>query len=411
MGSSFEAVSDDASGVFWNTAGLGDLSFPELSFTHLNWLADSAYESLSYVQPVPDLGVLGAGFSLFHIPQYDNTAGADQPFSTYSYQGLLSYNRALQNPLIPELFGGLALKYISTVFGDLAQLNNLAIDLHFYHVSAWKPLHLGLSLQNLGISSNALDPLPFTTRFGLALYFDNLLFSAEGDQVTGQNAQYHAGAEYWIQNILGLRGGYETEDATGSFSGFAFGVGTRFAFYQMDYSVASLGDLGYVQRGSLQVSFASAPGQTETFRPVQPTFTPTRRPTPLPPTATPTPEQSQEPAGTPTPVHTRTLHHAKAPAEPVLFPPQTINASVDGMTITLTWEAPAVKQEPIFGYDVYFSMSPSGPFRKLTFDPVIRSPWSTTMGTRGMTYYFAIKTVGANGDASELSEVQPVLIP
>jgi len=60
MGSAFVAVSDDASAVFWNPAGLSLLRQQEFSFQHSDWFG-AGRESLFYGLPIPKIG--GMGFS------------------------------------------------------------------------------------------------------------------------------------------------------------------------------------------------------------------------------------------------------------------------------------------------------------------------------------------------------------
>ena len=62
MGESFVAVSNDASAIFWNPAGIASLKKNEVLLTHNNWIADISYNFAGIAIPM-ELGT----FAIFVV--------------------------------------------------------------------------------------------------------------------------------------------------------------------------------------------------------------------------------------------------------------------------------------------------------------------------------------------------------
>lgn len=76
--------------------------------------------------------------------------------------------------------------------------------------------------------------------------------------------------------------------------------------------------------------------------------------------------------------------------------PPTISAGSSGGSGTLSWDW--TDEFDLFGYHVYRSTSPGGPYTKLTVaGPVRRTSFSVQLIPPGRTYYFIVKTVDQGG--------------
>src|SRR5512140_456395 len=74
MGDAFVAVSNDATAMYYNPAGLTQLYDREVLFTHLEYAAGITYEYAGLAYPLTRFGgVLGVGFYMLHGGSFDET--------------------------------------------------------------------------------------------------------------------------------------------------------------------------------------------------------------------------------------------------------------------------------------------------------------------------------------------------
>ena len=109
---------------------------------------------------------------------------------------------------------------------------------------------LGLACQNIG-SNLGEDPLPFTYRGGVALDTGSFTIAVDAVKVVDDDMYFCAGLEWWIGNILALRGGYRTGQDIGS--GVSYGAGLKINTINLDYAYVPYGNLGDTQRISARI--------------------------------------------------------------------------------------------------------------------------------------------------------------
>ena len=386
MGGSNAAFSNGSMDLFSNPALLVDLQREQLSLSHLSWFGGTNEESAAYARAIDGAGVIGGGLSFYWIPSFDNTAGVEAAFSSDSYQGVLGYAGRFG---LKDLAFGASLRYVGAAFGGLEKTDDLGIDLGLFYETNWKPLKLGAVFKNINLLTSAQGSFPLLCGFGASLGDADKLFSVELDRISGQDFQFQGGGEYWIGKVVAFRAGLKVQDALNAFVQPSIGVGVRLGEnYRFDYAVSNIGDLGLVHWLTMGIYFGS-PGRAADL--------------PVKAESAPVVRQMEDHSK---PVKAVPASNA-APAE-ARFP---INAQVINNTVYLSWDAQILNDSPASGYNVYGSLFQGAGFKKMTDSPVTPVHWSGEIGLRGITYYFKVRMVGADGQETKSSEIKDVEIP
>ena len=72
LGGAFGAIANDVTAIYWNPAGLSQLTATSVSGTHTVWLADTRYNFLAFATPVEKIGTLGASVTVPLSARYGN---------------------------------------------------------------------------------------------------------------------------------------------------------------------------------------------------------------------------------------------------------------------------------------------------------------------------------------------------
>jgi hypothetical protein len=233
MGSAFVAISDDATAIYWNPAGLASLEKNELQIQHAEQFGGSVDHDVFMLAspfPVGGFGIglirLGVdGIKLTSLEDPGNPAGPDnRPVvtgveSTTDYSLYLSYGRSVR----PDLTVGASFKLIwrNLAVGDGS---GYGIDLGLLY--APRPgLTGGLSIRNLtrtrvSFDSGSNDDIPPSAWLGIAyarpvptlkgeiIVSTSLHFGEQKSPVDSRQG-FRIGTEYIYQRILAFRMGVE----------------------------------------------------------------------------------------------------------------------------------------------------------------------------------------------------------
>jgi len=162
MGSSYSAVADDISSIWWNPAGLGFLNKREVMVNVVDYTLDLTYSYAAAAAPLLDGNlVIGGFFGYLDIPEMEITTvnspnGIGRTFNAYDFQmgGSFAYN------LSDRFVAGLSAKYVhQDVFGNIAG-NAFAIDAGaIYHTDFLdRELRFAFAMQNLGTNITMRGP-------------------------------------------------------------------------------------------------------------------------------------------------------------------------------------------------------------------------------------------------------------
>ena len=303
MGEAFVAISDDATAIYWNPAGLAYQTGHEITAMHSNWLPqfgnDLYFDFLAYRQNIEGVGVIGANVTYLNLGEQTITGETDPtPLGTFnSYE--FAITAAYGTKISENMAVGLCLRYIRSSLSDVGagsekgngKANAFAVDLGWlYKASFLRGLSFGANLSNMGpkiayIDNDQADPLPTNLKIGVAykvldsefnrltvaMDFNKLLvvrhqdgssdpfykalFTAWVDQGVGKELEEMiatAGAEYWYSNMIALRAGYHL-DKVGKANYTTFGFGLKYSLYRFDFGYVA-GDEGHPLSGTTRFS-------------------------------------------------------------------------------------------------------------------------------------------------------------
>ena len=274
MAGAFSAISDDVTSVYWNPAGVGQMTRKEASFMHNDWVEEISYDYIGYAHPLKsgDKGVFGG--SLYYltagsIQGYDwggtplKKYGADDTAMVFSYGRKITGKRFK----MPDrgLYAGANVKFINkrlateTAFG-------LAVDAGALYKPGWSVLDGALQfagvVQNLGTGLKFVsekDPFPFNFKIGSSynrILFDNdFTFALDLNIPSDNDVSLALGGEYLFWNLISLRCGYKSGKDLDK--GFRFGVGFEVEDMCVDYAFVPFGVLGNTHRFSIGMKFGA----------------------------------------------------------------------------------------------------------------------------------------------------------
>jgi outer membrane protein OmpA-like peptidoglycan-associated protein len=287
MGDSALAVPDAYDEADLNPAALGLIGGDYLSLSQNFYAQGLSAQHLIFTQAVSDRDgfSLGANYISFgNIGTYNVVGNVLTATGSYSPVGLnlyAAYGMGLGDGLRAGLTGHFIYDDIQQNFPD----KTAALDAGLYYHLANHPFYLSAVLSNLGWNiDNATLPLQVKTGGAYQLMLgsgktpDVLTLSGEADLFLndGNYAQVGLGGEFWYQNLIGLRAGYQFSnigDLTG-LTGLSLGAGVKYLNWQLDYALITLGELGVANQISLSVKLGGDEKPT-------PTATPTNTPAPI----------------------------------------------------------------------------------------------------------------------------------
>lgn len=300
MGETGTAISDDATAMHWNPAGLA-FQGPgtEINFTHSPWLAglnigDLFYDYVAAKKDIKSInGTVGASLTYLNIGEIIFTDEAGRLDESKNYKAYeLALALAYATKLSQDFGMGVTTRFIysrlspHTVAGE--QGSGTAFTMSFDIAGMYRPtksgpkflrdrFSLGINLSNLGpkisyVDADQADPIPTLLRLGLSYE----IFKNEGNSLTlttdfakllvhrfkDANGDFQSdpfyeaiftswsrdvlasiqtsiGAEYWYGNpkLIALRAGYFYEDPShGNRKFITLGAGIRYSLYGFDFS-------------------------------------------------------------------------------------------------------------------------------------------------------------------------------
>lgn len=296
MGEAFTAIADDSTAVFWNPAGLAQLTQFQAQFTHNQWIEDFRHEYFGLAGQWE--GGWAIAYSILDLGKFSQLDDANVPtgntFTVNDQLVQLGYGRSF---LDQTVMVGAGAKLIREDLGDGIRGTTASFDLGVMAVPMWSEPRVTLAgvIENIG-GELAGFGLPLAARVGIAWRKSGLLakpaeYGNEGeravegirgtatypweadavsdgltlsaDVVAPQKgrSEIHAGVEYWLA-FAAIRAGYRfryPRNDLGGSSGATVGLGLRGHGFQFDYgfdaSYAPYGDLGAASRFSVVVSF------------------------------------------------------------------------------------------------------------------------------------------------------------
>lgn len=267
MGESFTGLADDVGAIFWNPAGLGQLTRVQLSLSHHEWFGGTRDEKLAGTLPLGPgfigFGAVYSGVGGIELRDPENnpggTAYSQSGYAIASY-GFRPLDRLLAGASVKGIYDNLVGEHGYGAAGDVGVL---------YRPTPW--LGIGATGRNLGpgIWYDAVRwPLPAELRIGLTLSptlllnryansLPRLRLLADAALDFGERPHFHLGGEYDLHSFLSLRAGgrFGPQDwrTLGWTSIITAGIGLRHEAFSLDYALVPYGGLGLTHRLSLSL--------------------------------------------------------------------------------------------------------------------------------------------------------------
>ena len=292
MGGAFTASPGDLSSLYWNPGGVASISGNEAAFYHTELYADIKHEFAAFATNLQDFGTVGIFVNVLSMDEMkvrtlEKPEGTGELFRAGALVVGLNYSRSLTN----NFSIGFNAKYINEYIWNMSA-TGVAVDIGtLYRIPVLNELRIAASISNFGtkmklagrdvlvitpsgasdgnlLNSNLeLDEfdLPLVFRFGLAadvIKMDEHVLSLGLDAVhPNDHTEYlNAGLEYAWNDLLFIRGGYNSLFEEESEKGLTLGFGINYKIgsylgIKLDYAYQAFGRLTNIQYFSVGIKF------------------------------------------------------------------------------------------------------------------------------------------------------------
>jgi len=277
MGDAFVAISNDASALYWNPAGLVQFNDDQVMFSHNVWVEDISHDFFGGVYHFDGANAVGVAVTALSMKDMQVTTefspfGTGQYFSFGDIAVAVSYARKMTDKFS---FGG-TVRYIEETLADL-KMRGVMIDLGTFYWTGLGSTRFAVAVSNFG---NQLAPdgkvvlvgkreksdwqafsPPTIFRIGFAFEpyesGDNkVTASIQLNHPNDNSENVSTGLEYAWKNILYFRGGYKFNVEGQNYSfGFGINIPIKIAICKIDYSYSDYTLLGSAQRFSIILGF------------------------------------------------------------------------------------------------------------------------------------------------------------
>jgi len=273
MGESFIAISDDASALYWNPAGLAQFSKNQLIISHNLWVVDINNDFIGAVYHLDEDNSFGASLTAVTMDDMPVTTEF-APFGTGEYFGYtdiavsITYARRMTKQFS---FGG-SVKYIEETL-DKLKMRGVMIDLGTYYRTGLGSTRFAVTVSNFGselapdgqvtlVGNREVEewqsfapPTIFRIGFAFEPYESEehkITTSIQLNHPNDNSENVAIGAEYAWQKMFFLRGGYKFNVDEQNFSfGLGIQVPISIAEFSFDYAFTNFERLGSAHRFSI----------------------------------------------------------------------------------------------------------------------------------------------------------------
>ena len=248
LGKTFTAIANDGSAIYWNPAGLSQISTREFSAMHALIFEERAQNFIEFTYPISPFSI-SAGWMRFGVNDIQERSSNGELIGKFNDSENLFLVGAGYNFLSKSVFKlnvGLTAKYFYHSLHEY-HASGYGIDwglLSYFHLTGLvERIAIGAVVQNLraklkwNTESNHEDDIPITFRLGSAIHIKPIPFKIAMDveKSKNQNLRIHAGAEYWIR-MLALRAGINHDRITAG-AGFVLKLGS--VGFVLDYAMTT----------------------------------------------------------------------------------------------------------------------------------------------------------------------------
>ncbi len=260
LGGAMTSVTDDATSIYWNPAGLAQVPRASASFMFADYVAGITYNDLAYAQRVDETSVIGAGVRYLNagsVAGTDINGQSNGTFTPYDFVAEAGWGQSIYEMSDSEsdVMMGVSAKMIHSSLGD-ATANGFAGDIGFlsHLYTTERGYDVGLTIQNLGSGQKFdqyRDSMPTRAQFGASFKpIPSLLLTSNLVAPIGYNMYGAVGAEYTADFDRGMAGALRLGLSSENYSslGFVsiptFGLGLKLNDFSFDYAFQPMGPLG-----------------------------------------------------------------------------------------------------------------------------------------------------------------------
>jgi len=283
MGDAFAAVSDDATAMYWNPAGLVLARGTEFSLTHSEWLQGITDEYFAFSQNLKRDGAfggaleyLGTGSFAGSLENSDGSyGGVGNNINASTYMASAAYAQRLGNwfsgDFLRKSIVGIE---VMAVGQNVANVGNsgIAFNIGYIYEAIRRTLFFTFVATDLGTDIQTFSE-PLNGNLGASLFSQNFLLkraqniiAVDVDGSIDSGLGFKIGDEYKInfdRNGIALRGGYEGDSLDYSVTNLTLGVGLYHSFddfdASLDYAYVPYSVLGDTSRITLNIVIGGNP--------------------------------------------------------------------------------------------------------------------------------------------------------
>ncbi len=276
MGHAFSALSNDATAMFWNPAGLTSIEGSTVLLEHVNWLADMSFDAVGAARKLNNAWAVGVFAATLNSGDIERTTVEFQS-GTGTYYAVTDMMAGVTvAAMLTDRFSfGANLKYVrEDLDGEIASA--YAVDVGTNYDTRWHTIKLSMSIRNFGpeiqLAGTYVDydrGQPYAEKEFLPYQFPMIFklgFSAEPIKTATQTLtlvgelehpndnleRYNIGAEFGFQQLFFLRGGYVFRHDT---LGLSAGIGAMWNGFGIDYAFSDFSVLDQVHRFNVHFTF------------------------------------------------------------------------------------------------------------------------------------------------------------
>ena len=300
MGSAYVSVADDASSIYWNPAGMANVSNPQVQSYYAPWLVETQFYYNTAVVPMGQFGSIGLSFTAVTMDEMMVRTVQEPEPDAYGQKfdaGNIAMGIAYAKKLTDRFSFGFQTKFIQESIWQM-KAQGFAVDIGTIFVTK-RDLNIGMSISNYGgkmgmegvntlvdididetiygnndridgYLSTSQWPLPLIFRFGLSKTFTlspiiNCLVAVDAIHPNNNPEYLNIGFEYSLMDIIFIRTGkshtlYTLGDSIGSEHGYSFGAGVKYQIprgplLNIDYVLTQFGVFNNVQGYSISINF------------------------------------------------------------------------------------------------------------------------------------------------------------
>lgn len=294
LGGTFVAQANDLSALYWNPAGLSNLTGSAVQLSRTDYLAGINYSFAGFGTSLGNAGTIAASIIFLdsgsmQVRTEEVPEGTGEEFDVQNFALQLSFGKALTD----KFSVGTTIKYIQeTIWHSTASA--IAFDVGVLFTTPYQNLRLGANMSNFGpkmkiagrdilfsedpnptdqgnveiVNAQFLTdghPLPLIFRIGLAWdainLADHTIVLMTDAAHPNDNSEYvNVGMEYSFRGLLALRSGMRNLFETDGEQGLTFGAGLNLRLdrslrISFDYAYADFGRLEETHWLTLNLSF------------------------------------------------------------------------------------------------------------------------------------------------------------